>query len=188
VGDLLSRYASGEKKKKERDLASVTPVGGDAPPPPPASPRLADSLTFIGLFGFTGVFVTVAMVALTILAMYLAFKAENGATIPASQVLVLYGIAALSIMNTFKLVVYWRSMVTGIVEIIKGEVDPLSALDMVPTLMKLLPVRAPPRRRRPPTSSSPPPTPFHHAVVQRQPRDSHCRQVLNPRDHRCRGV
>ncbi|GMI33904.1 hypothetical protein TeGR_g5453, partial [Tetraparma gracilis] len=63
--------------------------------------------------------------------------AENGATIPASQVLVLYGIAALSIMNTFKLVVYWRSMVTGIVEIIKGEVDPLSALDKVPTLKKL---------------------------------------------------
>ncbi|GMI54307.1 hypothetical protein TeGR_g13771 [Tetraparma gracilis] len=193
VGDLLSRYAPGEKKNERRvtpvevrppsflsgggallaaarasnrisgvigrgsgtsaagdrdedlaavapepgDLASVTPVGGDAPPPPPASPRLADSLTFVGLFGFTGVFVAIAMVALSILAMYLAFKAENEA-IPASQVLCFYAIALLVLTYCFGSVVYWRSMVMGLVEIIKGEVDPLSALDKVPTLKKLM--------------------------------------------------
>ena len=81
------------------------------------------------------------MVALSILAMYLAFKAENEA-IPASQVLCFYAIALLVLTYCFGSVVYWRSMVMGLVEIIKGEVDPLSALDKVPTLKKLKKVRA----------------------------------------------
>ncbi|GMI33570.1 hypothetical protein TeGR_g12023, partial [Tetraparma gracilis] len=74
IGDKLSVVK--KKSSTSENLAAVTPVLDTFTSPPTAPPsttqssNLADSLSFNGFYGFTGVFVAVALLATGVLALY----------------------------------------------------------------------------------------------------------------------
>lgn len=71
--------------------------------------------------------------------MYLGRTVENDEIESRSfQAVLFYLLAALSFMYWFSFVMYWRAQVDDLVEIIEETVDPLSSLDKIPILKRLV--------------------------------------------------
>jgi hypothetical protein len=150
VGDWFSL-----KKEEGKDLAAVTPVraSGDSAPSflrltcaqvlagaeRSTSSLVSKELRFRDVFGATGNFVAVAQVAVGGLSASLGFVAENSEIdIPAVQVLALHCITVVAILHTFDSVVYWRQLVTNLLDQKLSKEDPLEMLDKVPWLKQLV--------------------------------------------------
>ena len=150
VGDWFSL-----KKEEGKDLAAVTPVSasGDSAPSflkltraqvlagaeRSTSSLVSKKLRFRDVFGATGNFVAVAQVAVGGLSASLGFVAENSEIdIPTVQVLALHCITVVAIFHTFDSVVYWRQLVTNLLDQKLSKEDPLEKLDKVPWLKQLV--------------------------------------------------
>ncbi|GMI33983.1 hypothetical protein TeGR_g12490 [Tetraparma gracilis] len=138
VGDRLA-----VKKKKTtgpENLAAVTPVLDSAPTatPPTSTSDLAEELNFIDFFGFTGVFVAIALLAAGGLTLFLGYKAENRTDIETVQAACFYAIAVLAVVYWFTSVMLWREVVNNLVDVEEGRVDPLAALDKIPAAKNLM--------------------------------------------------
>ncbi|GMI33994.1 hypothetical protein TeGR_g2719, partial [Tetraparma gracilis] len=140
VGDRLA-----VKKKKTtgpENLAAVTPVLDSAPtaPPPASKSKLAEELNFIDFFGFTGVFVSVALLAAGGLTLFLGYEVENS-DIEGTKIIqaaCFYAIAVLAVVYWFTSVMLWREVVNNLVDVEEGRVDPLAALDKIPAAKNLM--------------------------------------------------
>ncbi|GMI25808.1 hypothetical protein TeGR_g2510 [Tetraparma gracilis] len=135
VGDRLS-----VTKETADSLATVTPVleGVPTSPPPSSSSSPAKELNFLAFFGATGVFVATAQIAVGVFSMFLGFRAENGDGIPAEQIAALYVISLVAVVRVFDTVVYWRTLVSKLLQIKAGKKDPLEMLDKLPRWLKRL--------------------------------------------------
>jgi hypothetical protein len=131
---------------KQRDTVAVVPE----PPPSVVVPvstaasniHIVETLHFWGFMGVTGQFVAVALVAQVSLAMLLSFRAEDAAAsdrppIPIEQVVCLSCTSLYATFHFFNSVVYWRSLVSNLVDVADGRVDPLEALDNFPLVKRL---------------------------------------------------
>jgi hypothetical protein len=154
IGDKLSVVK--KKSSTSENLAAVTPVLDTFTSPPTAPPsttqssNLADSLSFNGFYGFTGVFVAVALLATGVLALYFGVMVElseiEGRTM---QTLCFHLVALQAFFYWFSFVMYWRAQVNTLVDVHTGHVDPLEALDNIPIAKRLVKwyVRAGGRKR-----------------------------------------
>jgi Leucine-rich repeat (LRR) protein len=100
-------------------------------------PRVADTHSFVGFFGISGVFIAVAMLAIGSLAVYLGLLAEKNDA-HSSEVCCLHCIALMSLKYAVDSSIFWRVEVHDLESIARGELDALSSLDNFPHIKKMM--------------------------------------------------